>query len=172
MKEHNKNKFLTPRYRYGYHGPFRYRRGSPDMPAKIKKFNESKAKAAVPATAINDQPFSDYEARFRQPPKAYRFKPGQSGNPSGRPKAAKRLLAELEAALSAPVIIKVGSRRRRVSKMQAAVKSLADRAASGDPRVLRLLLAELRHAESRVAEEPAVQETFSATDREVIAAML
>jgi hypothetical protein len=140
------------------------------MPAKAKKSNESKAKAATPAAP--DQPLSDYKARYRQPPKAFRFKPGQSGNPSGRPKAAKRLLSELEAALSAPVTIKVGSRKRRVSKMQAAVKSLADRAASGDPFVLRLLLAELRHAESRASEEPAVQETLSATDQEVIAAML
>jgi len=140
------------------------------MPARAKKSNESKAKAATPATP--DQPVSDFEARYRQPPKATRFKPGQSGNPSGRPKAAKRLLSELEAALSAPVTIKVGARKRRVSKMQAAVKSLADRAASGDPLVLRLLLAELRHAESRASEEPAVQETLSATDQEVIAAML
>ena len=141
------------------------------MPAKAKKPNQSKAKAEARAAA-SDQPLSDTEARYRQPPKATRFKPGQSGNPSGRPKAAKRLLSELEAALSAPVTIKVGSRKRRVSKMQAAVKSLADRAAAGDPRVLRMLLAELRHAESRAAEEPAVQETLSATDQEVIAAML
>ena len=142
------------------------------MPAKARKPNESKAKAAVPAAAVPDQPLSDFQARYRQPPKAFRFKPGQSGNPSGRPRATKGLLTELEAALSAPVTIRVGSRRRRVSKLQAAVKSLADRAASGDPHVLRLLLAELRHAESRVGEEPAAQETFSATDREVIAAML
>jgi Family of unknown function (DUF5681) len=142
------------------------------MPAKARKPNESKVKAAVPAAAVPDQPLSDYEARYRQPPKAFRFKPGQSGNPSGRPRATKRLLTELEAALSAPVTIRIGSRKRRVSKLQAAVKSLADRAASGDPLVLRLLLAELRHAESRAREEPVAQETFSAADREVIAAML
>jgi hypothetical protein len=140
------------------------------MPARAKKPSKSRAKAEVPATP--DQPASDYEAHYRQPPKAFRFKPGQSGNPSGRPKAAKRLLSELEAALSAPVTIKVGSRKRRVSKMQAAVKSLADRAASGDPLVLRLLLAELRHAESRASEEPAVQEDLAEVDRDVIAAML
>jgi hypothetical protein len=142
------------------------------MPARAKKPNKSKAKAEAPAAVAPDQPLSDRQARYRQPPKAFRFKPGQSGNPSGRPKAAKRLLSELEAALSAPVTIKVGSRKRRVSKMQAAVKSLADRAASGDPLVLRLLLAELRHAESRAAEEPAVQEDLTDTDRDVIAAML
>jgi hypothetical protein len=141
------------------------------MPTRAKKANESKAKAGV-ASAASDPAQSDFQARYRQPPKAFRFKPGQSGNPSGRPKAAKRLLSELEAALSAPVTIKVGSRKRRVSKMQAAVKSLADRAASGDPLVLRLLLAELRHAESRASEEPAVQEDLADVDRDVIAALL
>lgn len=141
------------------------------MSVRAKKSNEIKAKAAIPAAA-SDQPLSDHQARYRQPPKAFRFKPGQSGNPSGRPKATKRLFTELEAALSAPVTIKVGSRKRRVSKLQAMVKSLADRAASGDPIVLRLLLAELRHAESRAAEEPAAQEDFTDTDREVIATML
>ena len=139
------------------------------MPAGARKPNESKVEAEVPAAASDP---SDYEARYRRPPKAYRFKPGQSGNPSGRPKGTKRLLTELEAALAKPVVVREGGKRRRVSKLQAAAKSLADRAVSGDPQVLKLLLAELRHAESREGEEPAVQEDLDEADREVIAAML
>ncbi len=145
------------------------------MPAKAKKPNESKAKGwSAGRRPPPDQPLSDHQARYRQPPKAFRFKPGQSGNPSGRPKAAKRLFTELEAALSAPVTIKVGSRKRRVSKLQAMVKSLADRAASGDPLVLRLL-AELRSCGVAAAAKRAGGAGGphdDEADREVIAAML
>ena len=143
------------------------------MSAKTRKFNEFKDGAEFEPTEAADAPIPDTQARYRQPPKAYRFKPGQSGNPSGRPKGStKRLLAELEAALEKPVVVREGGKRRRVSKLQAAAKTLADRVASGDPQVLKLLLGEWRQSESREAEEPAKQETLSAIDREVLAGML
>jgi Family of unknown function (DUF5681) len=109
---------------------------------------------------------------YRNPPEAYRFRPGQSGNPSGRPKGIRSFAKELEAQLGKTVTVKVRGRSRTMTKLEAVTQTLADGAVAGDARMVRLLLDRLGEAEARAAEEPAAQETFSAADREVIAALL
>ncbi len=47
----------------------------------------------------------DPEVGYGRPPKAAQFKPGQSGNPNGRPKGAKTVLSE-----------KLGLQRGRVGR--------------------------------------------------------
>jgi hypothetical protein len=32
----------------------------------------------------------NYEVGYKKPPKAYRWKPGESGNPAGRPRGARK----------------------------------------------------------------------------------
>jgi hypothetical protein len=116
-----------------------------------------------------------YKVGYCRPPKAYQFKPGQSGNPAGRPPGVKRLaalgLADLLAeALGARTTIRIQGRRRKVTKLEAMTRRLADRAAAGDARIVKLLIDQIRAGEARAAEEP--EEEFSAADREVIAAMV
>ena len=59
-----------------------------------------------------------------------------------------------------------------MTRLEAVTLMLADKALAGDPRMVRLLLGQLREADARAAEEPATQDAFSAADREVIAALL
>ena len=59
-----------------------------------------------------------------------------------------------------------------MTKLEAMTRRLADMAVAGDARIVRLLLDQLREADARAAEEPAAQESFSAADREVIAALM
>ena len=42
----------------------------------------------------------DYEVGYGKPPKSGQFKPGQSGNPKGRPKGAKNFKTELATVLA------------------------------------------------------------------------
>lgn len=109
---------------------------------------------------------------YGHPPKATRFQKGQSGNPSGRPAGIKSLRSVLEEALAQRTSVRVAGRTKRVTKLEAMTRKLADLAVEGDARVLRLLLNEIRLAEERAAEEPATQDVLTAADREVIAALV
>lgn len=80
-----------------------------------------------------------YEVGYGKPPKHTRFKPGQSGNPKGRPKGTKNLKTDLIEELSETIDIREGGGTRRISKQRAVVKSLAARAIKGDARAASLL---------------------------------
>jgi hypothetical protein len=108
----------------------------------------------------------------RNPPEAHRFKPGQSGNPSGRPKGIKSVDKELEAALKQMVRVRVGARFVKMTRLEAMTRTLADKAVAGDAKAVRLLIDRLKEVEARAAAEPGVRESFSEKDREVIAAVL
>jgi hypothetical protein len=71
---------------------------------------------------------------YRRPPVGTRFRAGQSGNPRGRPKGARNLSTVVAAALSERVAVNENGRRRRITKLEAAVKQLVNRAASGEAR--------------------------------------
>ena len=80
----------------------------------------------------------DYEVGFRRPPKSTRFKPGQSGNPLGRPKAAPTLRADLDLELREMTV--VGEGERKISKQRALVKALVDAAIGGDVRAATAII--------------------------------
>jgi hypothetical protein len=92
---------------------------------------------------------------YGRPPMMTRFRPGQSGNPRGRPKRARNLGTVVAAALSERVAINENGRRRRITKLEAAVKQLVNRAASGEARATQLLLALVQANEARPAQQDA-----------------
>jgi hypothetical protein len=69
-----------------------------------------------------------------KPPVASRFKPGESGNPKGRPKGSKNFRTLIRRAMTAPISIQEGSRTRRVSKLEAVVLRQVQSALKGDDR--------------------------------------
>ncbi len=92
-----------------------------------------------------------YEVGYGKPPAHTRFRKGRSGNPAGRPRGALDLGTLLEKALSETVAVKDGAgRRRRISKGEAAVTQLVNKAAAGaDPRATRLLFDLLAKRQAR-----------------------
>ena len=81
----------------------------------------------------------DYDVGYGKPPKQTRFKPGQSGNPRGRPKGTKNLKTDLMEELGEMVSVREGDRSRNVSKQRAVVKTLVARTLQGDVRSAALL---------------------------------
>jgi hypothetical protein len=92
---------------------------------------------------------SDYDVGFGKPPLTSRFKPGQSGNPKGRPKGSKNRakLPELHEERLKTIILEEAYRSVSVNDArgpvtmpmaQAVVRSLAVNAAKGNQRAQRL----------------------------------
>src|ERR1700730_1205296 len=83
---------------------------------------------------------ADYEVGYGKPPCHTQFKKGRSGNPKGRPRGAKNSATLLNEALREPVIITHNGRRKTISKKQAIMMQIVNKAASGDHRAIQLLL--------------------------------
>jgi hypothetical protein len=81
----------------------------------------------------------NYEVGYGKPPKNRQFKPGQSGNPRGKPKRAKTPQQALETELNKTVRIREGETVRRVTRLEAIMKRLVAQAASGDHKAMKLV---------------------------------
>jgi hypothetical protein len=104
----------------------------------------------------NNDDSSDDGGGYGKPPKAYRFKPGQSGNPKGRPKGARSFKTVLDAELNARVEIVEGGRRKKITKREAIAKQFVNRALSGDPKAIPLVISQARTIEDTQAAEVTV----------------
>jgi hypothetical protein len=89
---------------------------------------------------------------YGRPPLATRFRPGQSGNPRGRPKGVRNLSTVVASALSERVAITENGRRRRITKLDAAIKQLVNRAAAGEARATALLIQVMQANEAKASE--------------------
>jgi len=87
------------------------------------------------------QPEHDDEVGYKRPPKHSRFKPGQSGNPKGRPRRAKTTLAIVREALKEMVTVTENGRRHQINKLEIIIKQVVNDAAKGDARARKDLFA-------------------------------
>jgi hypothetical protein len=78
----------------------------------------------------------DEKIGYRRPPVSTRFRPGVSGNPSGRPKTSNTLASDLREELDELV----GNGTRSLTKQRALVKIVVTAALKGDQRATEMLL--------------------------------
>lgn len=104
----------------------------------------------------------DYEIGFGKPPSEHWFKPGQSGNPAGRPPKQPASppkeggLTSIEASIlrvmRGTVKVKSGEKGRWIGSTDALAEQLLAQALGGDMRATRLILNLNREAEAREAQ--------------------
>lgn len=81
-----------------------------------------------------------YEVGYGKPPKATRFKKGQSGNTKGRPKGSRNFANDLDEVLNAKMKIYDNGKLRIISIQLAALMRLREKALKGDlPALVRFL---------------------------------
>lgn len=113
----------------------------------------------------------DYEVGFGKPPKETQFKKGQSGNPRGRPKGSPNLATTLRRALTEKVRVAENGRQRTVTKVEAALTQLVNRAAQGELQYIRTLLTVMNAVESSLASDTG-KSAADLTDPAILASLI
>ena len=83
---------------------------------------------------------SEYQVGYGRPPQQTRFPKGRSGNPKVRTKGPRGLASIWLRVMNEKVTINENGQRRRITKQEAAIKQLANKAASGDKRAIQDML--------------------------------
>jgi hypothetical protein len=97
---------------------------------------------------------SKHEIGYKHPPKRTQFRPGISGNPKGRPTGRRNVATVVRRTLAEKVIINENGIRKTVTKLEAAIKQLANKAVSGDLNAMRQLLPVLAVLDDSAADLP------------------
>lgn len=119
------------------------------------------APASVPAPETIQSGRSsprEFDVGYGKPPRHARFKPGQSGNPKGRPKGAKGMKTLVRQLLTEKLTVKTAAGPKRMSRMEAALHKLAERAFAGELRALHWLV---QLYQAAVPDEPARDQVVS-----------
>jgi hypothetical protein len=99
-----------------------------------------------------DEEKPEFPVGYSKPPIHTRFKPGQSGNPSGRPtKKVGTFFGAFEQELNRRITINEGGKPRKMTKRDAIVKQQTNKAIQGDPKATALVM---KAAEPRMLAQP------------------
>lgn len=113
-----------------------------------------------------------YAVGYRRPPSHSRFKPGQSGNPRGRPKGIRSFSAQANDILTETIIMREGDRSKRITKREALLRKTLKDALEGDHRARQFyyMLALQFDLENRRKSDLPDQAAVSDEDQAIIAA--
>lgn len=124
----------------------------------------SRTGAGADGTAAKDAP---YEVGYGKPPRATRFKPGQSGNPRGRRKGTRNFRTYVREELEQKVTVRTDGHGRRVPKVQLIAMQLVNASVKGDLKSIEFLL---KLADLMAPDEPEreVQKPMSEQERQLV----
>jgi hypothetical protein len=101
-----------------------------------------------------------------------RFAPGHCPNPTGRPRKARTVSATIAHALNEAIPVTENGRRRRISKLQAAAKQVANKGAAGDLRATKMAFDLAEKAEQQQAAAQPSNERLTASDEDIVGRLM
>ena len=81
-----------------------------------------------------------YEIGYGKPPVETRFRPGQSGNPRGRPRKQLSVFDVIDKLLREKVPVKIGGDVKMMTRQNIALRAVSNRAMNGDLKAFQFLL--------------------------------
>jgi hypothetical protein len=99
---------------------------------------------------------------YKKPPRAFQFQKGRSGNPSGRPRKPPGLAELLRKIAKQKVLTNTRNGPKRMTKLEASLTQLANKAASGDLKALQILMQMAVEFPEAVKEKNTEQEATDA----------
>ena len=100
--------------------------------------------------AMTDE--DDHIARHQRPPRKGQFKPGQSGNPHGRPKNSRNIKTYIDELLSQTIPVIEGGKTRKIPRAEAIAIQLVNQAAKGEPKGLAAVISLTREFDAAVGQ--------------------
>ena len=110
----------------------------------------------------------DYEMGYMKPPKSGQFRPGQSGNPKGRPKGSKNTYKLLDEILNEKVQIVKNGNPIKIPKKLAMLLQAANKAAKVDLKALQILIPLMIEADNKNEELAKVAATIRQDDMTIV----
>jgi hypothetical protein len=101
---------------------------------------------------------------YGRPPRSAQFKPGQSGNPRGRPKGKKNETTILNELLYRKIPIREGGRTRHVTVLEGILLRFTEASLKGDTKSAAFILNRQRDA----ADTAAPSQSMNEDDRQVL----
>ena len=108
-----------------------------------------------------------YEVGYKKPPAKYRFQPGRSGNPHGRPAkrpSPEQLLAKL---MAGRVAVNENGLAKKITRIEALIHKMFGAAIKGDIRAAESIMKVLSKQSVKEAEEPTPLNLKILTDEEL-----
>lgn len=108
----------------------------------------------------------EYEVGYKRPPREHQFKPGQSGNPKGRPKKNKSFSEDIKDEMNELIQIQEQGKLKKITKQTALVKRVVTDALSGKTSAIKLLFQILSSKDFEVKD---LEEDLSQEDQTILA---
>ncbi|MBW0006901.1 MAG: hypothetical protein JO335_04215 [Sphingomonas sp.] len=110
---------------------------------------------------------STYKVGYKRPPLETRFKPGMSGNPTGKRKRRRSLSEQLDRILAEKLSVTEGGIAKRMNREEVFLRQTVTRAIAGDRQFGKLLIDYLSRR-----QESAPEESTSATDEFLVSELV
>ena len=107
-----------------------------------------------------DEEKPEFPVGYGKPPRETQFKPGESGNPNGRPKKKAGTFSDsIGRELDTLITVNEGGKQRRITKLQAIAKQQTNKAATGDIKATTVVMRaiEPRESDQRDTLSPVLQ---------------
>lgn len=105
---------------------------------------------------------------YKIPPTHSQFKPGQSGNPKGRPRGRRNTYSVLDDLLNQKIPVTQDGKQTKIDKKTAILLQTVNHSVRGDQRAIQTLLPHMLAIDENKERLATVRESLSTNDQEIL----